>query len=362
MPSQKLDEGRVAELVVNEGTDDVAVGTVIARLTGEREHAADIMTDMGISQPLPVKAEAELAQRRALADRSQISPLAARIAYANGLDLTNVAGTGANGRIVRADLRMRPLLAIPGPTDPMAPAASIAIAPTQMAAPETNLLRSTMGNTVSCRMAERDAGAPNYYLTVRCNLDPLMAVRCQLNETLVGSGTELSVNDLLIKAFVLALCDVPNAHVQFAGDLLHRFGRVDISMAVATDNGTVAPVLRDAGSLSLSAIARQTKALITKARDGKLTSEDCEGGTVSLSNLGMLGIDTMFPSINPPQALILGIAAGFIQPWKVDGEIGLASVMAATASFDLRAIDESTGAQFMQSFRDGVENPVRLLA
>ena len=171
----------------------------------------------------------------------------------------------------------------------------------------------------------------------------------------------MSVNDLLIKALALALHEVPDANVQFGGDVLHRFARVDVSMAVAIDGGLVTPVLRDVGSLSLSAIATQSKALAAKARDGRLKPGDYEGGTVSLSNLGMFGIDEMFPVINPPQALILGAAAGIEQPWKVDGEIKLATVMAATASFDHRAIDGSVAAEFMRAFRELVETPLQLL-
>ena len=149
--------------------------------------------------------------------------------------------------------------------------------------------------------------------------------------------------------------------MQFGGDVLHRFGRVDVSMAVAIDGGLITPVLRNAGVLSLSAIANQSKTLASKARDGKLAPEDYQGGTVSLSNLGMFGIDEMFPVINPPQALILGAAAGVRQPWDVDGEIALATIMAATASFDHRAIDGAVAARFMAAFRHLIEKPIRLV-
>ncbi|MES2301314.1 MAG: 2-oxo acid dehydrogenase subunit E2, partial [Pseudomonadota bacterium] len=142
---------------------------------------------------------------------------------------------------------------------------------------------------------------------------------------------------------------------------LHRFSRVDIAMAVAIEGGLITPVIRDAGALSLSAIASQSKALAAKARDGKLMPEDYQGGTASISNLGMFGIDEMFPVINPPQALILGIGAGVEQPWKVGGEIALATIMAATASFDHRAIDGAAAAQFMAALREMIESPMLLL-
>ncbi len=217
-----------------------------------------------------------------------------------------------------------------------------------------------MRKTIARRLTESKTSVPHFYLTARCNLDPLLALRGRLNAALEGSGIKLSVNDFLIKALALALEEVPDANVQFGGDVLHRFDRVDVSMAVAIDGGVVTPVLRDVGALSLSAIAAQSKALVAKARDGKLTPDDYEGGTASLSNLGMFGIDEMVPVINPPQALILGTAAGSEQPWKVDGEIGLASIMAATASFDRLAIDGAVGAEFMAAFRRLVENPLHI--
>jgi pyruvate dehydrogenase E2 component (dihydrolipoamide acetyltransferase) len=154
---------------------------------------------------------------------------------------------------------------------------------------------------------------------------------------------------------------VPDANVQFGGDKLHRFGRVDISMAVAINGGLVTPVIKGVDRLSLSAIAAASKALAGKARDGKLLPNEYQGGTPSISNLGMFGIDEMFPVINPPQALILGVGAGVEQPWKVDGKIGLATIVATTASFDHRAIDGAVAAQFMAALRELMENPTRIL-
>lgn len=150
--------------------------------------------------------------------------------------------------------------------------------------------------------------------------------------------------------------------MQFGGEELHRFGRVDISMAVAIDGGLITPVIKDVGARSVSAIAQASKALAARAREGNLTPEEYQGGTASISNLGMFGIDEMVPVINPPQALILGIGAGIEQPWKVDGQLGLATIMAATASFDHRAIDGATAARFMAAFRDLVESPLQIVS
>jgi pyruvate dehydrogenase E2 component (dihydrolipoamide acetyltransferase) len=166
---------------------------------------------------------------------------------------------------------------------------------------------------------------------------------------------------MLMKALAKALVAVPDANVQFGGDVLHRYARVDIAMAVAIEGGLITPVIRGVESLSLSAIALQSKELAEKARNGSLAPEDYQGGTCSLSNLGMFGIDEMFPVINPPQALILGTAAGVKQPWNVEGKLALATIMAATGSFDHRAIDGAVAAQFMAEFRRFVETPMLIV-
>jgi pyruvate dehydrogenase E2 component (dihydrolipoamide acetyltransferase) len=293
--------------------------------------------------------------------RLKASPLAARVAEAKGIDLSAIVGSGPNGRIVRRDLGIAPLISTPSAlSSPMADVGPV-IAPPPVGVPLETVKLTSMRKTIARRLGESKQNVPHFYLTARCNLDPLLKLRAELNETLSGNGMKVSVNDMLIKALALALVAVPDANVQFGGDVLHRFARVDVSIAVAIDGGLVTPVLRDVESLSLGAIASKSKGLALKARDGKLVPEDYEGGTVSLSNLGMFGIDEMVPVINPPQALILGAAAGIEQPWKVDGEIGLATIMAATASFDHRAIDGATGAQFMQAFRELIENPLRLV-
>jgi pyruvate dehydrogenase E2 component (dihydrolipoamide acetyltransferase) len=218
-----------------------------------------------------------------------------------------------------------------------------------------------MRKTIARRLTEAKQTVPHFYLTARCMLDQLLKLRSELNASLAARGVKLSVNDLLMKAMARALVQIPDANVQFGGNELHRFSRVDISMAVAIDGGLVTPIIRDVGSLSLSAIGQASKSLAAKARDGKLMPEDYQGGTASISNLGMFGIDEMFPVINPPQALIMGIGAGVEQPWKVDGQLGLATIMAATASFDHRAIDGAVAAQFMAAFRDHVEHPLLII-
>ena len=386
MEYEAVDEGRIASLIVAEGTDNVAVGTVIALLAGEGEvapqpvleEAAPAIAGPVEAAPLNVPAPPPTATpqpqhapevgaprtRIAPADRIRISPLALRIAEAKGIDLGGIKGTGPNGRIVRADLGIGPIVT-PQPivsTSAAAVAPVAAVAPPPAGVPVETVKLSSMRRTIARRLTESKQTVPHFYLTARCNLNPLLKLRTELNTSLAARGVKLSVNDMLMKAMALALVEVPDANVQFGGDELHRFSRVDISMAVAIDGGLITPIIRDVAALSLSAIAEKSKVLAAKAREGGLAPGDYQGGTASISNLGMFGIDEMFPVINPPQALILGVAAAVEQPWKVDGQISLAAIMAATASFDHRAIDGAIAAQFMAAFRRNVETPLYLIA
>jgi len=378
--------GRIIQLVIAAGSEDVPVGAVIALLTDaaanletvasghenivDLERPATEIAEIAEAVPPasmrlePARDEAAAPRlRKSPADRIKVSPLAQRIADAKGIDLSAITGTGSNGRITRADLGLSPAFEPdPIPVHSASVATVEPIAPPPAGVPVETVGLSGMRRTIARRLTQSKQTVPHFYLTARCNLDALLKLRVELNASLAAQDVKLSVNDMLIKALALALGEVPDANVQFGGGELHRFDRADISMAVALDGGLVTPVIKDAGALSLSAISRSSKEMAAKARDGKLLPEDYQGGTASISNLGMYGIDEMFPVINPPQALILGVGAGVEQPWKVDGQIGLATIMAATASFDHRAIDGATAAQFMQALRELIDVPLRLVA
>ncbi|TNE41795.1 MAG: 2-oxo acid dehydrogenase subunit E2 [Sphingomonadales bacterium] len=386
MEVEAAGEGRITQLVIAAGSEDVPVGTVIALLasagadpdpvarvhngavaleqpaTGIAEIAEAVPSALTHLEPAYDEAAAPLPLTMPT-DRMKASPLAQRIAGAKGIDLSGIAGTGPDGRIIRADLGLPSLLSPPSVPVFSIPASAVApIARPPAGVPVETIRLSGMRKTIARRLTQSRQSVPHFYLTVRCNLDALLTLRAELNASLAAQDVKLSVNDMLIKALALALGEVPDANVRFGGDELHRFDRADISMAVAVDGGVVTPVIRDVGGLSLAAIARASRLLAGKARDGKLMPEDCQGGTASISNLGMFGIDEMLPVINPPEALILGAAAGMEQPWKVDGEVRLATVMAATASFDHRAIDGAVAARFLQAFRELVETPLLLVA
>jgi pyruvate dehydrogenase E2 component (dihydrolipoamide acetyltransferase) len=219
-----------------------------------------------------------------------------------------------------------------------------------------------MRKTIARRLAESKATVPHFYLTVDVRLDALLKLRGELNKALEAQGVKLSVNDMLVKALGLALHAVPDANVSFAGDTLRKFGRADVSVAVAIPGGLITPVIRDAGNKRLSVIATEMKNLAARAKEGKLQPPEYTGGTASLSNLGMYGIKQFDAVINPPEGLILAVGSGEKRPYVVDDALAIATVMSATGSFDHRAIDGAAGAEFMSAFKGLVENPIAMLA
>ncbi len=379
MEFEAVDEGVIGKILVAEGTDNVKVGTVIA-IIGEGEVAAKA-APAPKADPVPAPAApvaspvAAPAAAKAVdgGDRVKASPLAKRIAANNGVDLASLTGSGPNGRIVKADVEAAGSGTAPAKS---APAASVAApqpaAPTQAAAaapapintdiPHTSEKLSNMRKTIARRLTEAKQTIPHIYLTVDIQLDKLLKLRGELNAALEGSGVKLSVNDLLIKALAKALLQVPKCNVSFAGDQLISYTRADISVAVSVPAGLITPIIVDAGSKSVSAISTEMKELAGRAKDGKLQPHEYQGGTASLSNMGMFGIKHFEAVINPPQAMIMAIGAGEKRPYVIDDALQIATIMSATGSFDHRAIDGADGAQLMAAFKALVESPLGLVA
>jgi pyruvate dehydrogenase E2 component (dihydrolipoamide acetyltransferase) len=399
MEVESIDEGVVAELVVAAGTEGVPVGQVIMRLQGEGEAASPKVVPAPTPHPAPPKAESPSPARgegtsipsplagegdSAPAERDEgarinASPLARRLAEAQGVALAAVTGSGPNGRIVRADVDAavaKPAAAAPAPVAaavavpvaPPAPAAVPAPAPKPAApAPTSDIPHEVaklgaVRKIIAKRLTEAKATIPHIYLTVDVRLDALLKLRGELNAALEPRGIKLSVNDMVIKALALALRQVPKCNVSFAGDNLISYSRADISVAVAAPSGLITPIIVGADSRSLSQIASEMKALAEKARAGKLQPHEYQGGTASLSNLGMFGIKQFDAVINPPQAMILAVGAGEQRPHVVDGALAIATVMSVTGSFDHRAIDGADGAALMSAFKALIENPLGLVA
>jgi pyruvate dehydrogenase E2 component (dihydrolipoamide acetyltransferase) len=390
MEVEAIDEGTVAKLVVAAGTEEVPVGQIIAVLAEEGEDVGGVEApaakakapekkpepakgngqDTAAAAPKPEpKAEPKAAEKPAAAKpvpavdgRVKASPLARRVAEQKGIDLSALKGTGPGGRIVKADIEG---VGAPTPRAEAAerrPAAAPSPAAPPADAPYEAIKLSNIRKVTARRLTESKQTVPHYYLTMDCNLDKMLKLRSELNASLEARGVKLSVNDMLVKALALALIEVPDANVQFAGDELYKFSRADISVAVALEGGLITPIVRDAAEKRLSTIAAEMKDLAERARSGKLKPEEFQGGTASISNLGMYGIKQFDAVINPPQGLILAVGAGEKRPYVVDGALSIATVMSASGSFDHRAIDGAPGAEFMAAFKRLVENPMGMLA
>jgi pyruvate dehydrogenase E2 component (dihydrolipoamide acetyltransferase) len=447
MEFEAVDEGTITQILVPEGTDGVKVGAVIAMIAGEDEDAsapqlkkepfvsspstarragaqdklqpsADVETPSteaqtdgplddargerkmegsiepeekgyGVSpatDPVPatLKLEPQLAPAKTT-DRIKASPLAKRIAADQGIDLAGVAGTGPNGRIVKADVeaatsktvRAEPVGAAgvaeqqqrtesTAPADsrpsPLRQAQGSGLAVGDSDIPHEVVKLSNMRKTIARRLTESKQQVPHIYLTVDIRLDALLKLRGELNASLESRSIKLSVNDMLIKALALALTQVPKCNVSFAGDQMLMYSRADISVAVSVPTGLITPIVTDAANKSLSKISTEIGELAARAKEGKLQPHEYQGGTASISNMGMMGIKQFEAVINPPQAMIMAIGAGEKRPYVVDDALAIATVMSATGSFDHRAIDGADGAELMKVFKELVEKPLGLVA
>lgn len=392
MEFEAVDEGTIAHIQVEEGTEGVKVGTVIATLAEEGEDVSGVGPISGGGEAAAPSAKEEKSEDASSApspspspspapaseasaspapnregDRIIASPLARRIAEQKNIDLASVKGSGPNGRIVKADLEnAKSGAAAPAPTateKEAAPAVEQKPAQAQdFGIPHEVEKLSGMRKTIARRLTESKQQVPHIYLTVDIRLDALLKLRGELNQALEPQGVKLSVNDMLIKALAKSLEQVPACNVQFAGDSMLKFERADISVAVSIPNGLITPIVKDAGAKAMSKISTEMKDLATRAKDGKLAPEEYQGGTASLSNMGMFGIKQFEAVINPPQAMIMAIGAGEKRPYVVDDALQIATVMSATGSFDHRAIDGADGAQLMKVFKELVEAPLGLVA
>ncbi|MHA6719089.1 pyruvate dehydrogenase complex dihydrolipoamide acetyltransferase [Sphingomonas sp. RS6] len=389
MEFEAVDEGVIGKILVAEGTDNVKVGTVIAVIAGEGEDVSSTAAAPAPSPtpapapapaasapaPAPTPAPAPAQPAAASGSRVKASPLARRIAADKGVDLAAVSGSGPNGRIVKADVEgAKPGAAAAKPVAAQSEAAAPAAVSAPAAAAEAKPVwyddsipheeekLSNIRKTIARRLTESKQTVPHIYLTVDIRLDALLKLRGELNKALEPRGVKLSVNDLLIKALGVALARAPKCNVTFTGDKLIKYSRADVSVAVSTPTGLITPIIKDAANKSVSAISTEMKDLAARAREGKLQPHEYQGGTASLSNMGMYGIKQFEAVINPPQGMIMAIGAGEKRPYIIDDALGVATVMSATGSFDHRAIDGADGAEMMKIFKELVEAPMGMIA
>ncbi len=382
MEFEAVDDGTVGRILVPEGTVGVKVNTPIAVLLGEDE-AVDNIAKASTPPPEtdpPMQSRSDssappapaMAPAQPIAERNRVfaSPLARRVAKELNLELTRIKGSGPRGRIVKADVEAEARAPTPPPptTSPTAAAAgqSEHFANTVMKIYDgrkfDQISLDGMRKTIAARLSEAKQTIPHFYLRRDFQLDPLLDLRSQINRQLEARGTKLSVNDFVIKACALALQEVPEANAIWAGDRILQLMPSDVAVAVAIEGGLFTPVLRDAHLKSLSELSAEMKDLASRARQRKLAPHEYQGGSFSISNLGMFGIDSFDAVINPPHGSILAIGAGVRKPVVgQDGQLTAATVMSATLSVDHRVIDGALGANFLQAIRNNLENPLAML-
>ena len=404
MEVEAVDEGKLGKILVPEGTENVAVNTPIALLLEEGESAADLAAPAPAKPPPPAEktpAPAETATAPAppaaasppaapaapasaapaAGDRLFASPLAKRIAADAGLDLAGVSGSGPHGRIVKADVESalakgvpaKPATAAPKPeAAPSAPAAKPAAAPVAASALTKDRVVALAGNLpyqlqphtgmrkiIARRLTEAKQTIPHFYLTIDCELDELLKIRADLNGR--GGDYKLSVNDFIIRASALALRKVPEANASWSDDGILLWDAVDVAVAVAIEGGLITPIVKRADTKGLATISNEMKDLGARAKTGKLKLEEFQGGTFSVSNLGMFGIREFSAVINPPHGAILAVGAGEQRPIVKNGALGIATVMSCTLSVDHRVVDGATGARFLQAYKKLIEDPLSML-
>ena len=381
MEIEAVDEGTLGKILVAEGTQGVKVNDVIATLLAEGESgdaAAPAPKPSAPAAPAPQAAPAPAAAAKPMAaspttlapdSRIFVSPLARRMAEQAGLDLGQLKGSGPGGRIVKADIEAAVSGGAPKKAAAAAPAAAAA-APAKALAPHVEApgmpaydehANNNIRKVVARRLTESKQQVPHFYLAIDCQIDALLKLRSDLNAKAEKDGVKLSVNDLVIKVAALALRKVPAANASYTEAAIRRYRQVDISVAVAIPDGLITPIIRNADLKGLAQISAEMKDLAARARSNKLKLEEFQGGTFSISNLGMYGIKEFAAVINPPQGAILAVGAGEQRPIVKDGALAIATMMSVTLSVDHRVVDGAVGAEYLAAFKKLIEDPLSMM-
>lgn len=364
MELEAYDEGVLERLLVPEGAT-VPIGQPIA-VIGDGHHAAAAPAAPPPAEPGPVKPAPAPATPAAAATQIRTSPLARKIAHSHGIDLATITGTGPGGRIVRADVEAAAAsaedapaaVAAASPPPEAGQAAAAAAADGQADDEEVPL---TAVRRITARRLTESAAAPHFYLTGVIDAGPLLAFRAEANDRLAAAGAKVSVTDLLVRACAVTLRGHPRVNSSWADDkiILHR--RIHVGVAVALGDGLIVPVIRDADRKSLREIAAEARVLAERARAGKLAPQEFTGGTFTISNLGMFGVDHFTAVINPPEAAILAVGAATEEPVIRDGQLAGRPTIKLTLSIDHRVLDGATAAAFLRDLKDTLQEPLRIV-
>jgi len=376
MEVEAVDEGVLGKILVEEGTENVAVNSVIALLLEDGEDKKALENYSTSATPkenqkeektkeetkeikkevVAPKQETKASEDRAFSNRVKASPLAKRIAKDEGVSLMQVSGSGPHGRVIKDDI-LNYLASGQGASG------VVRRNPQEFYGIKNNNIRKVIAQ----RLLESKQTIPHFYLSCELNIDKLIDIRAAINSAanIDENGKpsyKVSVNDLIIKATALALRDVPAANSSWGEEEILIYNNIDISMAVAIDGGLITPIIKNADQKTLQTISKETKELAKKAREGKLQPEEFQGGSFSISNLGMFGIDNFNAIVNPPQSCILAVSRGVKKPIVDDNnQIKIGNLMNVTLSSDHRSVDGAVGAEFLKALRKYIEEPVLML-
>jgi pyruvate dehydrogenase E2 component (dihydrolipoamide acetyltransferase) len=399
MEVEAVDEGVLGKILVNDGSENVAVNAPIAILVDEGEAVPSGAAAPAAAPPAPKAAEPAAPKAAAptpapqaapaaapasnghdaAGERIFASPLARRMAQQAGIDLSSLKGSGPNGRIVRADIEAAQKGGAAAAAPEAAPAAASAPAPAVAPPPAPPLGRATapaitaphkliphtsMRKVIARRLTEAKATIPHFYVSMDIEIDALIDLMQQLNAKSPKEGPGaygITINDLVIKAAAATLRQVPTVNASWTEDGIVFYDDVDVSVAVSIPDGLITPIIRKADQKGLATISREMKDLAARARAGKLKPEEFQGGGFSISNMGMFGVSEFSAIINPPQGAILAVAAGQKRPVVKNDTLAIATVMTCTLSVDHRVVDGALGAQWLRAFKQVVEDPLGLL-
>ena len=376
MEVEAVDDGVVEALLIDAGTEGVKVNTPIARLAGENGAAPAPPQKAALAQdakPAPSAAapapQAPKSQPSS-GERVAASPLARRLAEQAGINLSGLRGTGPNGRVIKQDieaaLEKRPIadnraLTVPPPNG--------APAPRQLTLEEMGIANGSyelvpldmMRKTIAKRLTDSFRDIPHFPLTIDLEIDALLRARGEINKRFGDSGVKISVNDIIIRACALALIRVPDSNASYTAQGIALHHHADVAVAVAIPGGLITPIIRNAEAKGLAQISAEMADLGARAKQKKLRPEEFQGGTFSLSNLGMMGIKNFSSILNPPHGMIMSVGAGEKRPIVKNDALAIATMMSVTVTCDHRVVDGAIGAEFLKAFRGFIEDPMAML-
>jgi pyruvate dehydrogenase E2 component (dihydrolipoamide acetyltransferase) len=385
MEVEAVDEGKILKILVPGGAQGVKVNTPIAVLAGEGEENLSVDQALAKLKPAPAapsaapvaanastpaaKSAPSASSAHAAAPRQDgarvfASPLAKRLAEQSGVDLRSVRGSGPQGRIVKLDVESAKSSGATGQGQRMpAPATAPQGIDARDYANKLGMAYQAIPNSgvrkvIAKRLTESKQLVPHFYLSIDCEIDELLSLRKSINEV---ANSKVSVNDCVIRAVGLAMKKVPASNVSWTDEAILQYKDVDVSVAVATPNGLITPIIKKVDTKTLAQISAEMKDLAQRAKDGKLRPEEFQGGGFTISNLGMFGVKEFAAIINPPQSCILAVGAGEQRAVVKNGQLAVATVMTVTLSVDHRAVDGAVGAEFLQAFKPLIEKPYSLV-